>query len=180
MKIGEKIKYLRQANGLTQEELADRCELTKGFISQLERDVTSPSIATLTSILEALGVTPEGFFRTGDADERVVFNSDDYATRTDEDLGSSICWLVPNAQKNAMEPIILTLQPGGSSFIDKPHQGEEFGLVLNGSVTLHFGDRQEKVKSGEVFYFEASVPHKLINNGKRVARVVWVSSPPSF
>ena len=55
MKIGAKVKELRVQKGLTQEELADRTELSKGFISQLERDLTSPSIATLMDILQALG-----------------------------------------------------------------------------------------------------------------------------
>ncbi len=50
MDIGSKIKRLRQANGLTLEELANRSELTKGFLSQLERDLTSPSVATLEDI----------------------------------------------------------------------------------------------------------------------------------
>ena len=54
MEIGQKIKFLRQQNNLTQEELGDRCELSKGFISMLEKDKTSPSIATLKDILEAL------------------------------------------------------------------------------------------------------------------------------
>lgn len=61
MNIGEKIKRLRKKNGLTQEELADRCELTKGFISQIERDLTSPSIATLVDILESLGTNLQEF-----------------------------------------------------------------------------------------------------------------------
>ena len=62
MRIGEKIRQLRLKNGLTQEELADRCELTKGFISQVERELTSPSIATLMDILECLGTDLKGFF----------------------------------------------------------------------------------------------------------------------
>ena len=57
MNIGEKIKELRVRSGLTQEELADRAELSKGFISQLERDNTSPSITTLLDILQCLGTT---------------------------------------------------------------------------------------------------------------------------
>ena len=61
MNIGEKIKRLRIKNSLTQEELADRCELTKGFISQVERDLTSPSIATLVDILECLGTNLQEF-----------------------------------------------------------------------------------------------------------------------
>ncbi len=180
MDIGERIKYLRQANDLTQEELADRCELTKGFISQLERDMTSPSISTLKSILEALGVSLASFFRSADANERFVFREDDYATRIDEDLASSISWLVPNAQKNLMEPVLLILDPGGRSFSDNPHKGEEFGLVLSGQIILKIGDRMDIVAAGESFYFESSVPHELINEGDIEAKIVWVSSPPSF
>ena len=62
MNIGQKLKELRVLKGLTQEELADRAELSKGFISQLERDLTSPSIATLTDILQCLGTTLNEFF----------------------------------------------------------------------------------------------------------------------
>ena len=62
MEIGAKIKRLRLQRGLTQEELADRCELSKGFISQVERDLTSPSIASLTDILECLGTDLPSFF----------------------------------------------------------------------------------------------------------------------
>ena len=63
MKIGAKVKELRVQKGLTQEELADRTELSKGFISQLERDLTSPSIATLMDILQALGTDLKDFFK---------------------------------------------------------------------------------------------------------------------
>lgn len=68
--IGDKIKRTRLKLGLTQEELAARTELSKGFISQLERNLTSPSIATLIDILEALGTDIADFFTTGDADEK--------------------------------------------------------------------------------------------------------------
>lgn len=64
LKIGEKIKLLRVRNNLTQEELAERSELTKGFISQVERDLASPSIQTLVDILEALGTNLKEFLRT--------------------------------------------------------------------------------------------------------------------
>ena len=63
--IGIKIKRLRTLCQLTQEELADRCELTKGYISQLENDLTSPSISTLTDILNALGTNLKDFFDDG-------------------------------------------------------------------------------------------------------------------
>ena len=62
MDIGNKIKELRILYGLTQQELADRLELSKGFISQLERNLTSPSVGTLLDIIQCLGTTPAEFF----------------------------------------------------------------------------------------------------------------------
>ena len=135
MEIGSKIKELRIAKGLTQEELADRAELSKGFISQLERDLTSPSIATLADILQCLGISVAEFF-AGESEEQVVFGSDDYFEKEDGELASSIEWIIPNAQKNMMEPIRVTLRPGGETYPDNPHEGEEFGYVLKGEITM--------------------------------------------
>ena len=82
MKIGAKIKELRVQKGLTQGELADLSELSKGFISQLERDLTSPSIATLIDILQCLGTDPKEFF-SDEADTQVVFCDKDYFQKDD-------------------------------------------------------------------------------------------------
>ena len=103
MEIGVKIKELRLKNQLTQEELADRCELTKGYISQLENDLTSPSIATLKDILQTLGVSLTDFFASDD-ETKIVFGEDDYFVKTGENVTTT--WLVPTAQKNMMEPIM--------------------------------------------------------------------------
>lgn len=81
MELGAKIKRLRLQCGLTQEELADRCELTKGYISQLENELTSPSIQTLLDVLSALGTTAAEFFGE-DEEEQIVFTSDDFSKRT--------------------------------------------------------------------------------------------------
>ena len=72
MQIGAKVRRLRTQRGLTMEELADRCELSKGFISQVERNLASPSIATLTDMLECLGSSLSQFF-SEDKDEKTVF-----------------------------------------------------------------------------------------------------------
>lgn len=180
MEIGKKIKRLRLQRGLTQEELADRCELSKGFISLLERDLTSPSIATLMDILESLGSDLKTFFsETGD--EKVVFGAEDIFVKEDaESLQGSIRWLVPSAQKNQMEPILVELGSGGETIEDDPHEGEEFGYVLSGTLKLVLGDRVLRVKREESFYFRSNVPHKLVNAGKTPCRVLWVSTPPSF
>ena len=127
MDLGIKIKRLRLQCGLTQEELADRCELTKGYISQLENNLTSPSIATLMDILEVLGSDLKSFFNE-EVEQKIVFDEKDFFEK--EDDGELITWLVPNSLKNEMEPILLTLQPGVSTTEDMPHEGEEFGYVL--------------------------------------------------
>ena len=163
MDIGTKLKELRILKGLTQEELADRAELSKGFISQLERDLTSPSIATLMDILQCLGTSIGEFFNES-REEQIVFGKSDYFEKHDPDLKNEIKWIIPNAQKNMMEPILLTLEAGGQTYPDNPHEGEEFGYVLHGSISIYIGNKTYKVKKGESFYFIPDKKHYLINN----------------
>ena len=177
MEIGSKIKELRLKNQLTQEELGDRCELTKGYISQLENDLTSPSIATLKDILQSLGTSLSEFFSDED-DERIVFKEDEQFEKQSEN--HTIRWLVPTAQKNAMEPILITIESGGASEPDLPHDGEEFGLVLSGSVLITVGKKQVRACVGDTFYFRSSKTHRIENAGEKEAKVVWVSCPPNF
>lgn len=77
MDIGHRMKELRIQYGLTQQELADRAELTKGFISQLERNQNSPSVGTLLDIIQCLGMTPAEFF-TDSEPEQIVYKANDY------------------------------------------------------------------------------------------------------
>ena len=179
MQIGKKIKDLRIQKNLTQEELADRCELSKGFISQLERDLTSPSIATLIDILQCLGTDLKDFFDDSE-DEQIAFKETDYFEKIDEELKNKIEWIIPNAQKNIMEPIRLTLEPGAQTYPDNPHEGEEFGYILSGSITLCIGNKIYKAKKGESFYFTPNSTHYIKANSKTGASLIWVSSPPSF
>ncbi len=181
MNIGERLRRLRIQRNLTQEEMADRCELSKGFISQVERDLASPSIATLTDMLECLGSDLKTFFSEADSDEKMVFSPSDMFEKTDrETLNGSIVWLVPSAQKNEMEPILMQIGPGGSSQEFPPHEGEEFGYVLSGSIVLKIGEKKLRVKTGCSFCIHPTAPHCVINTGKREAKLLWVSTPPSF
>lgn len=177
--IGVKIKQIRLENDLTQEELANRCELTKGFISQIENNLTSPSITTLDNILEVLGTNLSEFFDDKE-DETYVFTTDDFYIKIDDEMKHKIKWIVPNAQKYEMEPIIIELKPGGSSHQDEPHTGEEFGYVLKGTITLRVGKRRTVVTEGSSFYYIANKFHYIENNSEEEAIVLWVSTPPMF
>ena len=177
MEIGQRIKQLRTQNKLTLEELASRCELSKGFISQVERDLTSPSIATLSDIVEALGINLAQFFKE-ERNEKLVFTQEDFFV--DEKEECTIHWIVPNAQKNDMEPILLDLKPGQKSDIISPHNGEEFGYVLNGKVSLVINNKKYVVKKGQTFYIKGLHDHYILNDTKSDAKVLWVCNPPIF
>lgn len=177
MDIGNKIRQLRNQKGLTLEELASRSELTKGFLSQLERGLTSPSIDSLNDILEALGTNLADFFRE-DKVEQYVFREPDFFT--DERGDCTVHWIVPNTQKNRMEPILLTLPKGGRSFEVAPHSGEEFGFVIGGTVTLECDGKRSVLRKGETFYLHGQTFHLLHNDHSADAQVLWVSTPPLF
>jgi len=179
VKIGEKLKRLRQANSLTQEELANRAYLTKGFISQLERDLTSPSIATLTDILDVLGVSLADFFRDL-AEERVVYPRSARITTSRSTPACKIEVLVPDAQKRIMDPVLVTMGLGGQIEPQRPHEGEEFGLVLKGTISLKLDNLAYKIRQHECFYFRSDREHTVVNLGKKEAQILWIVTPPIF
>lgn len=178
--IGLKIKELRLENGLTQEELANRCELTKGFISQIENNLTSPSISTLDYILEVLGTSLGEFFSESTEENAYVFTEEDFGIKVDDEYNHTIKWIVPNAQKYEMEPIIIEIEPGGTSFKDEPHTGEEFGYVLEGEIVLRVGKKRYVCTKGNSFYYMANKFHYIENTSSTIARILWVSTPPMF
>ena len=177
MKIGERLKRLRMVNSLTQEELASRADLTKGFISQLENDATSPSIATLKDIVDVFGISMQEFF-SEEPDQDIVFGKDARVTATDD--GVKVELLVPGAQNREMDPVLVTLDPDGEMDEQPIHEGEEFGYVISGKVQLRLDDKLYTVGKGECFYFASDRRHTVKNVGKGAAKLLWVVTPPTF
>lgn len=177
MELGARLREMRQTKNLTQEELADRCELTKGYISQLENDLTSPSIATLVDLLNALGSNLSDFFHE-ETEQKIVFPKEEYIEKQSD--GMRLNWLIPNAQKNMMEPVLVELEGGASTNPDFPHEGEEFGYVIEGRITIVHAGQRHMAKKGESFYFSSDKEHFILNRGKTRAKFIWVSAPPNF
>ena len=175
MDLGNRIKERRMLLNLTQEELADRCELTKSYISQLENNKTSPSLETLTNILEVLGTDLSTFFKE-EKKSPVVFTKEDHYVC--EYNGYTITWLVPNSQIQAMEPILISLDEKQKTVEDMPHDGEEFGYVVEGEIFVIYGDMKKRVKQGESFYYKTDKMHYIESIKK--SKVIWVSCPPNF
>jgi transcriptional regulator with XRE-family HTH domain len=166
-------------NSLTQEELASRADLTKGYISQLENDATSPSIATLKDILDVFGVSMQEFF-SEISDEDIVYDKDARVQATDDDDKIKVELLVPGAQNREMDPVLVTLDPGGEMDEQPFHEGEEFGFVLLGKVQLRLDDRLYMLRKDECFYFTSDKKHSVKNIGRGLARILWVVTPPTF
>lgn len=177
-RIGIRIKDLRNKNGLTQEELAARTELTKGFISQLERGQTAPSVSTLQDIVECLGTNLSEFF-SEEREPQIVYKKEDYFESEDAN-GNTVNWLVASAQSKSIEPILVRLHPETSTALDKPHDGEEFGYVLEGAVNVVYGDHTYTVRKGDSFIYPANKPHNITSASSRDSVFLWVSTPPSF
>ena len=158
MEIGHQLRALRIQKGLTQEELAERTDLSKGYISQLENDLSSPSMDTFFDILEVLGCPAADFF--------------------DEDAKhhTTVTWLNPDSNEHEMEPVILEFQVGGAYKTFQPSLSETFGYVLEGSIQVKVGKQVEIVSKGESFYFEAKAKHQISNAGKTTSKVLVVAT----
>jgi len=178
MNIGPKIRNLRLASELTQEELAERAGLTKGFISQIERDLTSITLDNLEHLLTALDTTVGEFFNETPR-EQVVYPVNSRTAIYKEGV-QSFQLLVAGATNREMEPALLTLKPGQTTEESAPYPGEEFGFVIKGRMALYMGQQIFRLKKGDSFYFSADRQHRLQNIGRSEAIVLWVTCPPFF
>ncbi len=175
MEIGAKIKRLRLSRGFTQEELAERADLTKGFISLLERDKTSPSIATLEQILNVLGISLKQFFAE-EVPSKVVFTKKDRVPLYDEPEGIKTMLLIQGVEDKKIDPKFVVVKPEGETSPENYHEGAEFGYVIEGNVELWLDDVNYKLKSGECFYYKADHRHQVRNVSKsKKAILLWIT-----
>jgi transcriptional regulator with XRE-family HTH domain len=174
--VGRRIRNLRLKKGLTQEELGERTDLTKGYISQIERDLSSPSIETFFSILEVLGCSPSEFFDEKKQQQKVVYSAEDGTDYIDEERGYRVHWLVPESNEKDMEPIILTLEPGGRFKEFEPSMSDTFAYILSGKVKVRIGDAVHSAKAGETVYYQASEEHQIINDSDGPSQLILVAT----
>lgn len=176
MQIGKKIKRLRLEKGLTQEELGERTDLSKGFISQVERDINSPSIETLFSILNVLGSKPKDFFDDEHSRTKVVYEKVEQTIYEDDEKKYRLRWLISESNENEMEPVHITLGKGGQFKQFEPCLSETFVYVLKGSVRLTLGKQHYTATIGESIYFEAYDHHLLENASSEESEVIYVAT----
>ncbi|MBZ0263120.1 helix-turn-helix domain-containing protein [bacterium] len=174
--MGTRIRRLRLAAEMTQEELAERSNLTAGFISQIERGKTSISIDSLMMILDTLNIHISDFFRP--TAERVVFHKEE-ALSLERDGIDEFLVLVPGAGNRTMEPVRVQLLFDQEAVLE-PFSGEQFGYILRGEVQVRYGRDEELASAGESFFADGQHEVGIKAVQKEGAEFIWVTSPPYF
>jgi len=177
--LGSQLQQLRRQKGLTLEDLAKSSGVSTGLLSQLERGIGNPSFLTLSKVAYGLDVPISVFFHgIHDSDPVVHKNSRKKLVLKDPDLVYEL--LTPDLNRS-LEFVWVEFAPGISTE-QRPfcHEGEECGLVLQGTLEVHWGDEVYILEAGDSVTYSCNVPHWYRNPGKEKVISVWAVTPPSF
>jgi transcriptional regulator with XRE-family HTH domain len=179
--VGQRIRELRHDRKLSLETIAARTKLSVGFLSQIERGLSSPSLRVLATLADVLGVGIAGLFgaKAGDgaAAGGVVTRAPERAELKLWRTGISKQLLSPAGTDGRLNLFMVHLEPGGSTGDELyTHDGEEAGLVLEGEMTLTVDTETWTLKSGDSFRFASRRPHRFSNPARDAKTVVlWVN-----
>ena len=180
--LGERIRGLRKRRKLTLAQLADACNLSTGYISQIERNLAYPSIPALVGIAKSLGVTVQWFFAGASPvpqEEHGYVVRRGNRLRIQYDHGIVDELLTPKMSLQ-VEMIYTRLPPGTESAESYAHAGDGVGFVLSGELEMWVGERHFHLHEGDSCSYAAGEPHRYRNPGAVEAVVMWAISPPSF
>ncbi len=175
MEIGRKLRRLRKSRALTLEEVAQRANLTKGFLSQIERDKASPSVAALKQILDVLGEDLSTFFQDAGEPERNVFRAEEREPLEEEIPGVLMESLAPDIQYREMDPILITLEKGGRITDDDLDEEEVFGFVMEGEVWITIEEEDHHLRKGDTFYLFPETEFVIENKSNHRAQLLVVA-----
>ncbi|HPM42967.1 MAG TPA: XRE family transcriptional regulator [Candidatus Omnitrophota bacterium] len=180
--VGVNIKRLREEQGLTLRALAHKLGVSASFLSQIESGKASPSLSTLKSIADTLVTTiGELIGESLKIEDNPVVRTDDRKHIQEVGKGINLYLLTSRDPNKQMEPLLFKLKEGATSGkTSYKHFGQEFVLVLKGSMEITLNDMDYVLRKGDSIYFNSSVPHAFKNIGKEDAEAVWVVTPPTF
>lgn len=181
--VGEKVRLLRRARQFTLQDLSEKTGLSIGYLSQVERDLSSPSIKALRDIATALGINISWFFEAPDSSQTgeqqyIVRAGDRRHLRFRSGITDSL--LTPSL--NGQIELLLSRFEAGASSGEEPytHKGEEAGIVLHGQLELWIGADRFLLAEGDSFNFQSTLPHRYRNPGNTETVVIWSITPPSY
>ena len=183
MDIGEKLRTIRKAHGLSQRELAARAGLTNGTISLIEKNRTSPSVASLKSLLDAIPISMAEFFSTIEEAEapRVFYRKEDFTEVSPQGPGEVALRQLGRAEHHALQVLHETYPPGADTGPELlSHDGEEAGIVVQGRIEVTVDGEVALLEAGEGYLFDSRLPHRFRNREAAACVIVSACTPPSF
>lgn len=179
MELGDKIRSLRHKQKISIEQLSEMSGLSKGLISQIERDITGPSVASLWKISKALNVTMNYFFDEYDDFNQVVLKEE--RNKLMMRRGSRTYELLSPSLKKQIEMLWIEINPNEKIEAELiSHDGEECGVVIRGTLRVISGSNVYDLEEGDSIYLDSTIPHKYLNMGNELSVSVWAMVPPSF
>ncbi|MBF9059453.1 cupin domain-containing protein [Rhodobacterales bacterium HKCCSP123] len=188
MDIGGRLRAVREARKLSQRELAQRAGMTGGAISQIEQNRSSPSVASLKSLLDAIDMPLSEFFSEIEVDgpPKYFFSAGEFTELSPQDVGLGQGVKVSlrqlgNAARHALQVLYETYPPGADTGAEMlRHEAEEAGIVIRGIIEVTVGDQIRVLNPGDGYLFDSRIPHRFRNIGSEDCVVVSACTPPTF
>ncbi len=186
VRIGIRLKHTRLSKGYTLKELAKIVECSESMISKVENDKLRPSIAMLHRFAQALETNIASLISEPDSNDglvTIVRDNQRPRIHVDPEFQGTDVWLervIPPSNGGLLQSHVLNLSPGGRSDGLIRHTGEELGFVITGEVDLEVEGVVYPLQAGDSFFFSSSLAHGYYNGGKKITRILWVNTPPSF
>lgn len=189
MDIGGRLKGMREERGLTQRDLAGRAGLTNGAISLIEQNKSSPSVASLKRILDAIPMSLSEFFSEVEATEtpKYFHTKDEFVELSPQDAGYGnggarvSLRQLGDAPRHALQMLHEVYPPGADTGPELlSHESEEAGIIIEGIVEITVDDEVRVLNPGDGYLFDSRLPHRFRNIGDVPCVIVSACTPPSF
>ena len=181
IRVGEKVKVLREQKGLSLKELADLTGFSTALLSQMENHLVSPSLGTMIKLAKALGVRVGDFFGETEGEPFAIVRKDErktvsrFASKEGVKYGYSYESLGFEKKNRHMEPFIVTLEPATiKTSKTSVHDGEEFIFVLEGEMEVILGTHTDVLYPGDSIYYDSNIPHRVQCHQEKVTRILAV------
>ncbi|MEI6208628.1 MAG: cupin domain-containing protein [Desulfuromonadales bacterium] len=178
--IGERLRNMRELNGMSQRALAKKANVTNGIISMIEQNRTSPSIATLKKILDGIPISIADFFTFDlESEMKVVYSASELVEIGDK--GFSFRQVGSHIKDLTMQILHERIERGADTGEEMlSHESEEGGIVIRGKIELTVDGQVYFLGAGDAYYFNSRLPHRFRNMGDEVCEIVSACTPPSF
>jgi transcriptional regulator with XRE-family HTH domain len=178
------LQSIRTTRGISQRELAGRAGLTNGTISLIEQNKTSPSVASLKRLLDAMDINLSEFFSTIEepSEAKVFFRGHEFTEIAPQGALEALSLRqLGNAGQHTLQILDETYPPGAETGPERlSHASEEAGIVISGSIEITVGDQIGNLGPGDGYMFDSRIPHRFRNKGDKVCRIISACTPPTF